>query len=1539
MNFKHQVKILSVLLIFISIASVNAQQNLAQQAYAIFEQSCLICHGENGAYRESLIIEHTALIDNEKVVPGDPEGSVFYQRLIETDVTKRMPQGQPPLDPAAIETIRQWILAGAPDWDAVPRPDTSFISTNAMLETIENHVNSLSMRDKSFARYFTLTHLYNAGETTETLNAYRRALSKLINSLSWGREIVKPQPIDVGETVFYIDLRDFEWDVRNDAWTQIEQVYPYQMTFDAPTQTGLREKLTGLQQETNSEVPFIHVDWFLATASLPPLYYDILQLPLTERVLEEMLEVSVIENVLNAPGKHVWRAGFNDSGVSNHNRVVERHTFQHGAYWKSYDFASSVGTQNIFTHPISFEHDGSEIIFNLPNGLQAYYLVDGDGIRLDVAPTDIVSNPAASDPAVRNGLSCIGCHTEGIKTFEDEVRATVEQADNPLFNKESVLALYVEKKEMDAFITQDTQRFREALEATGGVFGGIEPVQRSHEAFQAPLDATHAAASLGLQTEILLEKIQQNVDLQNLGLLVLENGTIKRDVWTQQWTDIVHALNFPQESIVTPVEPIPEHTPGTIVNIPDPALRREIVSILDHARWLQASFDNKKNFQSTEDPLEYQITVEEMATLTDGLVLDWDVQDLEGLQFATGLKTLFIANTTNISDISPLAKLTNLEYLEITGNNNISDISPLAGLTNLEHLEITGNNNLSDISPLSGLTNLEHLEISGKVSIRSSPGSVSGRYRVFHSSRNEISDISPLAGLTNLETLSLYDNNISDLLPLAGLTALKSLNLNNNNISDVLALGGLTNLQSLSLGDYSTSEVGGPFSSYNNISDISPLAGLTALKSLNLSGSNISDFTPLEVLPKFERLELEVLDLSGSNISDVSTLRGVTRLKSLRLNNNNISDISGLAELTELERLYLDNNSISDISGLAELTELERLYLDNNNISDLTSLANLTELDELSLSGNNITDLSPLAGLTALSYLSLARNNISDVFPLAGLTALKKLHLSYNNISDISPLKAIFAQGSGIVFWNGNPGYSNLTLGRRTSISGPWLRVVVPGNFDAWRQGWKPMANASDGAVTEADIAATGATEGTLVGANVWVLDEGNANWLNEQLENLGIEKLSTQTIVYGCTFLDSPRDQETTLLIPSGYYVKAWLNEDLLHSAHNRIQVVPITLKKGKNILLFGVSDERMLSRSFAFPDSTEFTVSIPGVAWTLSHSPINAGDTFTLDLSARNVIDFAEWQFDISFDPTALEVLEVNEGDFMKQNGGAFFQKGTIDNTAGKIEGFSSAILTTNGVNGTGVLLSVTFKAKTEGEKQVALHNFQFLTISREAIPAGPDEFIFTIMDQLIGDVNRDGRVSIQDMILVSRVFGKDASDYPFADINQDGKINIQDLIIVAQHIGETTDSAAAPIVAMDSNELTPAIVQAWIQQAQIEDDGSLAFRQGIENLQKLLATLLPEKTALLANYPNPFNPETWIPYHLSKPADVTLTIYAANGAVVRTLTLGHQAAGIYQRRNRGVHWDGKNEVGEEVASGIYFYTLIADDFTSTRKLLIRK
>ena len=626
--------------------SAEAQQNLAQEAYAIFQQNCLNCHGEHGAYTEEIILEHTALIETGAVVPGNPIGSELYRRLLENNPARRMPLGQPQLSAGAILTIGNWIQAAAPDWGSTSGADGAFITPKEMLETIERHINSLPPFDRAFTRYFTLTHLYNAGESGEALHAYQRALSKLVNSLSWGREVIRPQPIDPERTIFYIDLRDYEWEIGTNRWTQIEAEYPYKIEFNAPTQTSLREKLTNLREEMDCEVPFVDVDWFIATASLPPLYHDILGLPQTDRDLETRLEVNVVENIRNAAGRRVWRAGFNDSGVSNNNRVVERHTSRYGAYWKSYDFAGSVGTQNILTHPLSFTHDGGEIIFNLPNGLQAYFLVDAGGNRLDAAPIRIVRNPAASDPTVRNGLSCIGCHTEGMKTFEDQVRGIVEKNPNPPYDKARALSLYAEKAEIDALVAKDTQRYRQALEAAGDIFGGIEPVQRFYEAFQRSLDVVHTAAAVGLETDTFLQKIRENTSLQNLGLLALETGTMKRDTWTSNFSEIIFALDFPQRNVTTLVVPRTERVPGSSVYIPDATLRTLIEKTL------------------SKIPGE-PITVEDMESLgelDEGHGVVSDISNLTGLEFAVNLQFLRIKDS-KISNLSPLAGLTKLSNL------------------------------------------------------------------------------------------------------------------------------------------------------------------------------------------------------------------------------------------------------------------------------------------------------------------------------------------------------------------------------------------------------------------------------------------------------------------------------------------------------------------------------------------------------------------------------------------------------------------------------------------------------------------------------------------------------------------------------------------------------------------------------------------------------------------------------------------------------------------------------------------------------------
>ncbi|RKU38942.1 hypothetical protein C6496_05050, partial [Candidatus Poribacteria bacterium] len=185
------------------------------------------------------------------------------------------------------------------------------------------------------------------------------------------------------------------------------------------------------------------------------------------------------------------------------------------------------------------------------------------------------------------------------------------------------------------------------------------------------------------------------------------------------------------------------------------------------------------------------------------------------------------------------------------------------------------------------------------------------------------------------------------------------------------------------------------------------------------------------------------------------------------------------------------------------------------------------------------------------------------------------------------------------------------------------------------------------------------------------------------------------------------------------------------------------------------------------------------------------------------------------------------------------------------------------------------------------------------------------------------------------------------PRTDVNGDGVVNSRDIAIVTAHLGEGTDPAA-PANAVLPLGFTRGMVEQTLDILRRTDDGSLMFQRGIANLERLLASFLPEETALLPNYPNPFNPETWIPYQLAEAAEVTFRIYTANGALVRTLDLGYQPAGIYRYRSRAAYWDGKNEVGEPVASGIYFYTLstkstrdsvTAGDFTATRKMLIRK
>ncbi len=329
----------------------------------------------------------------------------------------------------------------------------------------------------------------------------------------------------------------------------------------------------------------------------------------------------------------------------------------------------------------------------------------------------------------------------------------------------------------------------------------------------------------------------------------------------------------------------------------------------------------------------------------------------------------------------------------------------------------------------------------------------------------------------------------------------------------------------------------------------------------------------------------------------------------------------------------------------------------------------------------------------------------------------------------------------------------------------------------------------------------------------------------------------------------------------------------------------------------------------------------------------PVYVGVPFTLDLRIENVTDLAGWQADIAFNPAVLSAVSVTEGNFLSKDGGStFFQEGSINNTAGEIIGLIAARTTSDGVSGTGVLFSITFEAQATGKDSLRFRNVKLGRSNREVMPY--NIVINPIIVQSSLDVNADDQVDLLDLTLVAQNFGQTNSQ---ADINNDGTVDIIDLIAVAQNLGESATGDAPGIGLVHTVSLET--IQTWIDMAHAADDGSLAFQLGIANLQRLLAAIRPETTALLANYPNPFNPETWIPYQLAHDTSVTLTIYGIRGAVVRRLDLGHQTAGYYADRIKAAYWDGRNNLGESVGSGVYFYQLQTEGFSAIRKMVILK
>ena len=972
------------------------------------------------------------------------------------------------------------------------------------------------------------------------------------------------------------------------------------------------------------------------------------------------------------------------------------------------------------------------------------------------------------------------------------------------------------------------------------------------------------------------------------------------------------------------------------------------------------------------------------------------IKSLKGLELATNLERLELHKSPiddltplanlkklreidlfddKISDLTPLAGLTQLEFLRflpvynLQARNKISDLTPLAGLTQLEFLTIW-NNEISDLTPLTGLTKLEHLGLSQTQISDIAPLTQLTRLRGLVLGGNKISDITPLAGLTKLRVLDITRNKISDITPLAGLTGLESVILGGNGISDITPLTRLTKLQVLSL--YS-----------NQINDIKPLAGLTALEGLDLGNNQINDIKPLAGLTL-----LRGLALGTNRIKDLSPLAGLRYLQALFLARNQISNITPLTGLTELEVLDLGENPITDAGRLKTLPKLTQLRLGGNPSDYYTFLVILVSTDRfhfripsgvrsatapkpetppqetppqetppqsLVSTSVNEADLPPIYWVDSESN-TLYRLTDGEVRPLLP------------NVQNATSLAIDVANDK--LYWTEQTSNKTGKI-RCANLDGTHPQLVknltsVPHDIALDTTGGKIYLTNSWGKVQRLNVDGSDFQPNLITGLDTpkrLVLDvlSSKVYWTEKsgRIRRANLDGSNIQDVVTG---LATPMD--ITLFRNKIYWAeKTGENQGEIRHATLNGNPNPVTYTTFTQGFPVGIAVNAMENKLYwttslgeigranidgsnfqpnavtglGTPGSLDIESRLQEVLATnavLSISPSSVtspaiGEQLSLNLKIAAGEAVAGYRITVRFDETALRYVESSKGNYLPA--GATFATPVVK--GGQVVLTSNA--STGVSNGDGTLATITFEVLAVKASTLTL--FEPLLTDNQGniflprIEAGE----VTEPPKLKEDVTGDGLVNILDLVSVASNFGETGQNP--ADVNDDGIVNISDLVLVA---GAFNTDAVAPSLDPGSLELlTPADVREWLSQAHQLNSVSSTYQQGVLVLEQLLAALPPKETLLLPNYPNPFNPETWIPYQLAKAGDVKISIYDAKGVIVRTLVLEHQSPGFYASKSRAAYWDGRNTLGERVASGLYFYQLQTDDVSLLRKMIILK